>query len=147
MTSRIVLPDLVVLPLTDSDTITVKKRLSSGEERRMLRRGISYAADGTRKFDPIEGGLSKVLAFLVDWTFTGPDGKRLAIRDQPPSIVEAALDLLDPESYTEVLRAIEAHEKAMAAEREAEKKTRSGGVTSSVISPWPAAAAGGTSGS
>jgi hypothetical protein len=147
MICRIVRPDLVVLPLSAGDTITVKKRLSSGEERKMIRRGISYTAEGVRSFDPIDGGVSKILAYLVDWTFHGLDGTLVPIRDQPPSVVEAALDLLDPGSYTEVLRAIEAHEAAMTAEREAEKKTPSGAPASSAISPSPAAAAGAMSGS
>jgi hypothetical protein len=136
MICRIVRPDLVVLPLSAGDTITVKKRLSSGEERKMIRRGISYTAEGVRSFDPIDGGVSKILAYLVDWTFHGLDGTLVPIRDQPPSVVEA-----------EVLRAIEAHEATMTAEREAEKKTQSGAPASSVISPSPAAAAGAMSGS
>ena len=147
MSCRIVVPDVVVLPLTEGDTITVKARLSSGDERRMLRRGVSYTPDGVRHFDPIEGGISKILAYLVDWTVRGPDGRVVPIRDEAPAVVEAALDLLDPDSYTEILRAIEAHETAMQAERAAQKKIPPGGPTFSVISPSPAAVAGATSGS
>jgi hypothetical protein len=147
MSSRIVVPDVAVLPLTEGDTITVKQRLSSGEERRMIRRGVSYTADGTRQFDPLEAGVAKILAYLVDWTFRGLDGRIIPIRDQAPAVVESALDLLDPESYSEVLRAIEAHERAMQEQRDAQKKIPTGGPTLVAISPSRAAVAGDTSGS
>jgi hypothetical protein len=147
MGCRLVRPELVVLPLSAGDTITVKQRLSSGEERAMIRRGLSYSATGARTFDPINGGVAKILAYLVDWSFQGLDGARLVIHDQPASVVESALDLLEPESYSEILRAIEAHETAMAAARAAEKKTLTGAPVSSATSPLPAAVAGATSGS
>jgi hypothetical protein len=147
MTCRIVIPEVVILPLSAGDTITVKERLSSGEERRMIRRGVTYTADGIRQFDPVEGGVAKILAYLVDWTFRGADGRVIPIRDQSPAVVEAALDLLDPESYTEVLRAIESHERAMQEAREAQKKILTGAPPSSATLPSPAAAVGAMSGS
>jgi hypothetical protein len=54
--------------------------------------------------------------------------------------------MLDSDSYTEILRAIEAHEARQAELRAAKKKTRSGAPTSSGISLSPAAVAGGTNG-
>ena len=147
MTCRVVVPDVATLPLSDGDSLTVKQRLSSGEERRMIRRGVSYTPDGVRQFDPVEGGVSKILAYLLDWTVRGPDGRVVPIRDEPPAVVEAALDLLDPDSYTEILRAIEAHERRMNEARAEEKKLRTGAPTSSATSPSPAVAVGATSGS
>jgi hypothetical protein len=129
--TRIVVPDVVVLPLSEGDQLTVKAQLSSGEERRMIRRGVSYGADGARTFDPVEAGVAKIVAYLLDWTVRGPDGKIVPIRDQAPAIVEAALDMLDSDSYTEILRAVEAHETKQAEARAAKKKTPLGVLTSS----------------
>jgi len=143
---RIVIPDVVTLPLSEGDTLTVKAQLSSGEERRMLGAATSYGPAGERTFDPIKAGVAKIVAYLVDWTIRDPDGRIVPVRDQAPSVVEAALDMLDSDSYTEILRAIEAHEARQAELRAAKKKTRSGAPTSSGISLSPAAVAGGTNG-
>ena len=98
MSCRIVIPDVATLPLSEGDTLTVKERLTSGEERRMIRRGVTYTSDGERHFDPVEAGVSKILAYLVDWTFRGRDGRVIPIADAAPAVVEAALDLLDSDA-------------------------------------------------
>ena len=126
MSCRIVVPGVVVLPISDGDTLTVKTQLSAGEDRRMWRRGMTYAPDGSRTIDPLEAGVAKIVAYLIDWTVRGPDGRVVPIAGLGPEAVEAALDLLDRESYTEILRAIEAHETAQAEARAAKKKTPPG---------------------
>lgn len=144
MSSRVVLPDDLQLPISHGDWLRVKKRLNAGENKQMIRRGMG--AEG-RGFDSIEAGTAKVLAYLLDWSLKGPDGQVIPIRDQSASVQEAALDAIDPESYTEILRAIEAHELAMAAERAAVKNGPDGEKKSSAISPSPDGAAGASSGS
>jgi len=147
MGCRIVVPDVVVLPLSDGDSLTVKARLNSGEHREMIRGGVSYGPDGDRTFDPLRGALAKILAYLVDWTFRGPDGRVVLIRDQGAAVVTEALAMIDPDSYTEVLRAIEAHETAQEADRAAKKKTPDGSPTLLETSRSLVAAGGGMSGS
>lgn len=133
MASRVVVPDDDRLPLSRGDWLIVKKRLNSGENKAMLKRGIG--TDGN--LNAIDAGTAKVLAYLLDWSLTAPDGKPLVIRDQSPRAVEEAIDAIDPESYTEVLRAIEAHEEKMRVEREAEKNAQAGETIDAGISPLP----------
>lgn len=143
--SRVVVPDVVIVPISDGDTITVKKRLNAGDERRMVKRAMNYG-DGQRHLDPIEAGLAKILAYLLDWTLRDDAGRTIPIRDQPSAVMEAALDIIDPDSYAEILRAIEAHEVAMQDERDAQKKIRRGVTPSSATLPSRDAADGATNG-
>ena len=129
--SWIVVPGVVVLPLSEGVSVTVKAQLASGEERRMIRRGVSYGADGARTFDPVEAGVAKILAYLVDWTVPGPDGRVVPIAGLAPEGLEPVLDMLGSDRYTEILRAVEAHEARQAEARAAKKKTPSGELTSS----------------
>ncbi|HEV8211056.1 MAG TPA: hypothetical protein VGP77_13070 [Vicinamibacterales bacterium] len=146
MESRVVGVETRRLPLSDGDWILVKDRLNSGENKRMVKRGSVMTADGAT-VDLVEAGTAKVLAFLSDWSFKDRQGEPLVIARQPPAVVEAALDLIDPDSYTEILRAIEAHEIAMQAERDAQKKIQPGGNPSSTPSPSLAPATSPTTGS
>jgi len=146
MPSRVDRPDDSTLPISDGDWLLVKKRLNAGENKRMIKRGSVQTADGWR-MDSIEAGTAKVLAYLIDWSLKGLDGKVIPIRGQADQAVEAALDAISPDTYTEILRAIEAHEIAMDAERAAEKNGRDGEKGSPAISPSPSAAAGASSGS
>jgi hypothetical protein len=138
MESRVVQPDAVTLSISNGDTLLVKKRLNAGEHKQMTKRG---------RLDGIEAGTATILAYLLDWSLKGPDGKGLKILDQPPSLVEAAIDSIDVDDYNEVLRAIEAHAVAMQKARDLEKNNRDGAKTSSVISPSPDGFTGDTSGS
>jgi hypothetical protein len=139
MSDRSVRPETITIAISDGDWLRVKKRLNAGEQRQMIRRGL-VDADAVR-YDLIAAGLGKICAFLVDWSLTppitGPDAIPLA----------AALDVIDPDTYTEILRTIEGHEHAMAAERAAQKKIPAGATPSSPPSPSPAPAASPTSGS
>lgn len=131
MRSRVVVPEDTRLLLSNGDWLLVKKRLNAGENKAKLKRG--RGADG--RPDAIEAGTATILAYLLDWSVKGPDGKVLLIRDQSPTVVEEAVNAVDPHSYTEILRAIEAHEDAMEAERAAEKNAQDGEMTSSKTSP------------
>jgi hypothetical protein len=135
--SRFVTPDTQTLQLSQGDTLVVKKRLNAGERRQMFSAMYRETAAGALKVNPIKTGLSTILGFLLDWSFRDDAGKPVVIRDQPPEVVTAALDALEPESFEEVLRAIEAHEAAMTAEREQAKNAQGGGKQLPVISPSP----------
>ena len=134
--SRVRRPELEILPLSAGDTITVKQFLTAGEFRELMRaatKPVRIAAgsaaagqDLAFEIDPTESGVAIVLAYLVDWTFADFNGRLLVIRDQPPAVVRAALDLIDADSYMEVQRAIQEHDKTMRAFAAAEKKMTSG---------------------
>jgi hypothetical protein len=128
------------LPISDGGWILVKDRLNAGENKAMVKRGSVQTADG-RRVDSIDAGTAKVLAYLLDWSL------KIPIRGPDATPLASAIDAIDPESYTEILRAIEAHEAAMQAERDAQKKIRGGDPTSSSPSPSPGPAASPTTGS
>jgi hypothetical protein len=121
------------LELTEGDYLVVKKFLTAGEYRKMLRdsvkpvtmqpgAGNGAAAAGALVLDPLAAGLALVLAYLLDWSFLDADGRPLVIADQPASVVRAQLDAIDAAAYMEVQRAIQAHQSAMTGALESEKK-------------------------
>ena len=131
MSSRVRRPATERLDLSQGDFLIVKQDLTAGEYRAFLRaatRPLALSAGTTpqMELDPIAAGEAMVLAYLLDWSFQDADGRPLVIADQPPAVVRAALDHLDSGSYMEVQRAIQAHQAATEAAREAEKKTLSG---------------------
>lgn len=142
MGSRFVRPDIAVLKLSNGDTLTVKKRLNSGEQRAAYARMYLAGADGTVKANPLAIGLSRITAYLLDWSLTDDDGNLVVIRNQPVDAVVGALDSLDSESFVEISEAITAHEEAMQAERNAEKNGQAGESKSSTTSPLLVDAAG-----
>jgi hypothetical protein len=144
---RFVQPDVDTIPLSDGDTITVKRRLNQGERTERLARMYHAGVDGTLHVNPTATDMSTVLAYLVDWTFADPSGKRVAIDPQSPAELEKILNNLDPDDFKEVLRAIEGHEDAVAARRAAEKKTRSGAPPAETTSSSPSVSDGTSNGS
>ena len=136
MASRIRRPEIEILPISDGDALTVKKFLTAGEFRELVRASTrsvrvdqATAASGkdiALEIDPTESALATILAYLVDWTFTDFDGRPIVIRDQPVAVVRAALDSIDAASYIEVQKAIQAHDKEMRAFVAEEKKMRFG---------------------
>jgi hypothetical protein len=109
-------PDVVRLPLPDGQWIDVKKRLNAGESRKMFARVVKDMEAGTKpKLDPEQVGLTKLIAYLVGWSFADDDGK-------PVKYSADALDNLDPDVYSEMIKAVDAHEDAQDAAREKEKK-------------------------
>lgn len=143
MSSRFVSPQLNILPISQGDTLTVKRRLNRGEQSEMFAR--MRAADGT--IDRVKVGLETVLAFLMDWSLTDDAGAIVPYRDLDAEGRAHVLNSLDPDDFTEIREAIEDHVAAVAAAREAEKKTQAGATGSSATSPSPAGAAGVTNGS
>jgi hypothetical protein len=145
--SRFVRPNADVLTISDGDTLVVRRRLNTGEQRAMFQRMRAAASNGDGyKVDPMQVGLATMTAYLLDWSLRDDTGAPVVIRDQPIEAVESAINALDPEDFAEIREAIETHVARIDAARAEEKKTRSGGVASSPTSTSPAAAAGGTNG-
>lgn len=146
---RFVRPEILTVPISQGDTLVVKKRLNAGERRAMfaaMSDATASAASGALRLNHLQVGMATILAYLLDWSLRDDDGRPVVIRDQPRQVVEAALDALDPESFGEILKAIEDHEKAMTLEREAEKNARDGETGLPATSPSLVAVAGATSG-
>jgi hypothetical protein len=143
---RFVRPDTVTLPLSEGDWILVKRRLNAGETRDLYARMYRVVevdddannprAEGSvrMQLDTRQVGLAIMVAYLVDWSFV-QNGERVPVRMLPIEEVETTLRALDPESFGEIRRAIEAHEEREDAARDALKKTPSGEPPS-----WPISA-------
>jgi hypothetical protein len=114
--SRFVRPETLTLTISDGDTLTVKRRLNSGEERALFARMYTAGANGQLKVNPFQTGIAIVTAYLLDWSLTD-DGKRVAIADLSVDALTRVLDGLDPTTYGEIRQAIEAHDNAVREER------------------------------
>lgn len=143
MSSRMRRPETHKIEISQGDWLLVKKHLTAGEKRSMLAQMMG--AHGPR-IDPTRVGLSRIMTYLLDWSFSDAEGKPVVIRDQSLEVLEAALDALDPESFAEVLKAIEVHDDAMEKARAEEKNAQAGESGSSVTSPSPEPLAGVTNG-
>ena len=114
------------LTLANGDTLTVRARLSAGEMRAQMARTFTANGNGTLSRTPLMAAPSMIAAYLLDWNLRDDAGHLVEIRDLPPMQLIAVLDSLDLDSFQEIKDAIEAHEQAMAAERDAEKKATAG---------------------
>jgi hypothetical protein len=117
---RFVKPEVVTLPLSQGDSLTVRKRLNYGEQSAAFDRMYLAGADGKARVNPLRVGIETVLAYLLDWTLTD-DGKPVVVKGKPREEVEAVLRNLEPETFGEIRAAVDAHIEAQAAEREQEK--------------------------
>jgi hypothetical protein len=131
-----------------NDWVDVKKRLNTGESRMMLSRIWHQQTPGEGiRLDSLNVGITKVLEYLVGWSLTD-DGKPVAMRaDMELEQRRATLNNLDPETFGEILKAIEDHEDAQDQARVAEKNSQAGESASSRISPLPNTSDGDSSGS
>lgn len=142
--SRFVTPAEVHIPLSDGDYLIVKATLNAGETRALFAR--MRMADDPDRVDPLQVGIALAVGYLLDWSLTDAQGRLVSIREQPPEVVQAALDNLEYDDYQEVLEAVQAHDQKILDAR-AEKKTRRAGLTASDrISQSLAAVAGAMSG-
>jgi hypothetical protein len=132
MGSRFVMPGMVRLPLAGGDYIDIKRRLNVGEERRVFARCVKKMLAGQdAEIDPEQVGKTRIAEFILGWGgpgFVMPDGT-------PVEFSEAALTDLEPEAYSEIREAIEAHEKADKAQRDSEKNVTGGATASGPTSP------------
>jgi len=139
MGSRFVRPETVTLSISNGDTLTVKKRLTSGEQRAAYARIYVTKANGDLGVNPLSTGMAQITAYLIDWNFTDDDGRPVPIRGLSSDELVTVLDNLSQESFQEILRAIEQHEAAMQAERVKEKNAQDGVSASSTTAPSQAA--------
>ena len=139
MSIRVRPPETKRLKISNDDWLEVKKHLTAGESRAMYARMFKYNEDGSRHVDTARVGISKVTAYLLDWSFQDADGKVMPIAGQPPDVVESYLDAIDPDSFKEVKEAIETHEAEMDGQL---KKTPDGEKESSATLPSAAPSAG-----
>jgi hypothetical protein len=124
MASWFIRPETVTLPISDGITITVRKRLTAGELRaRIVRSSVVDPATGLDRVNWMQINLSKVSAYLLDWTVPDDSGSVVPIRGISVQELETILDLLEPERFAAIHNAIDAHETAMQAQRAEEKKT------------------------
>lgn len=106
--NRFVMPEVVRLDLSDGDWIEVKRRLNVAERRSITSRAAKggVSTDSTRVFvDANEMEFAKVEAWVLDWSFVGADEK-------PVKFSAEAVRALDPNTFAEIIDAIDAHEKA-----------------------------------
>ena len=127
--NRFVSGDVVRLPLSDGDFIDVKKELNAGEGRGIYTSLVKEMHFGEKAtLDPQQVGLTKILAYIVGWSFVGADSK-------PVPFSASALNNLDAETYAEIETAIDAHEAAIEKARAERKNGRAGESTLNPISP------------
>jgi len=124
--NRFVVPDVVRLPLSDGDWIDVKKELNAGEQRRVFTNLVKTMQAGEKpELNPEQVGKTKILEYVVAWSFgTGPQ-----------AFSASALDAIDPDSYAEIMAAVDAHDESSDKAREERKNGRSTATISEVTSP------------
>jgi len=132
MRSRFVKPGMVRLALSEGNYIHIKRQLNVGEERRAYARCVKKMVVGEKaEIDPEQVGKTRIGEYILGWEgpgFVMPDGT-------PVEFSEAALMDLDSETFAEISNAIDAHEKAEQALRDAEKNVTGGEIASGQISP------------
>jgi hypothetical protein len=144
MSIRFVRPDTTTLKLPGGDRLIVRKRLSVGDTQDMMARSYIKAGDAL-KLEHNAFNMARATAYLLDWVqHDDPDA---SIRGVSIDDLTAILKRLEPESYREIIDAIDAHELAIVAEREAEKNGQDGEPNAPAISPSPFEPVGASSGS
>jgi hypothetical protein len=123
--SRFVRPDTVTLPLSDGDTITIRKELNNGETRKLAEHG---AIPGTSppRMDPMRVGPALIAAYLLDWTLTDASGSRVEVLGLSREELLDTVDQLRTSDVTEIIAAISAHVSTHNAVAAEEKKLPSG---------------------
>jgi hypothetical protein len=139
MSSRMRKPETAKLDITRGDWLLVKKHLTAGEQRSIF---TGMLREDGEAIDRSKIGLSKVAGYLLDWSVTDSDDKPVVIFGQSTDVIEAALNALDIDSFTEIMEAVEAHIAAMEKVRAQEKKGPDGANGSSAISPSVASTTG-----
>lgn len=137
MGSRFVRPETTVLNISNGDTLTVRRRLSTGEQRAAFARMYLANSDGDFKVNPIVVGPAMILSYLVDWTLTDETGAVVPIRGASLDELASILDTLDTESFAEIRVAIEQHDAAIRIDREEKKTIPTGANGSGPISDSP----------
>lgn len=108
----------------DGAFIDVKRQLTAREQRRVFAKLVKEMQAGKTTYDVEMVGFTKLVEYLVGWSFTDDNG--------PVLVSEDAIDGLDQETYRDIARMIEEHEDSVTKEKE---KNRIGGTSSEAISP------------
>jgi hypothetical protein len=145
MARRTRAPETKTLHISQGDWLLVQKHLTAGQEREIFRGMLREGAKGDT-IDSVKVGMSRIVGYLLDWSFTDHNDKPIVIRDKSPDVVVDALNAITPEAFAEVLQAIDAHAAEMEKEREAEKNAPATASASSPTSPSPEPLAGVTTG-
>jgi hypothetical protein len=120
----------------DGDWLIVKSELNAGETRRLYTGLVLQFNQGEpAKLDPEKVGLTKILAYLVGWSFKKDEKPIPYSLDLPEKVRMDTLFSLDPDSYAEVDAAVDAHELATEKARTDRKNAQDGAIASSAISP------------
>jgi hypothetical protein len=117
------------ITLEGGDWLLVKRHLTAGDERgayAKVLKGGSFSPGERPLVDPEHLGIAQVISYLLDWNITDADDKPIRVRDASYDFIASALNGMAPESLREIITAIQAHDAAMTAERDAEKKTATG---------------------
>ena len=126
--NRFVRPEMIMIPISDGDTITIRKELNAGEQRALFDAARIPESDPP-KVDPVKFGPAMAAAYLLDWSFTNGDGHKVDITGASPDELVDVLNSLQGATLTEVIDAINRHVVDQAAE---EKKILPGEIASSV---------------
>ncbi len=130
---RFVKPKTIQIEISDGDTITIKRELTVGEQKRMFAAGLKQmtaSGENEPKFDidPVEMSFAKINAYLVDWSFVEPslnkNGDQITGTDGKPEVVpvdlsEDAIRNLDEATFEEIEKAIDEHTEQLDKEKKA----------------------------
>jgi hypothetical protein len=118
--------------LSEGDFIDVKRELTAGEQRMVFSGLVRDMQYGEKiRLVPEQVGLTKLLAYLVGWSFVDADGK-------PVPVSETAINALDSETYAEMVAVIDAHEVGVEEARAIRKNALAGESKSPATSESPA---------
>lgn len=113
---RVVMPETVRLPLSDGDYLDVKKDLNAGEYFDLL-----LALSARQKF-------ARLVAYLMGWSLVGLDNQPLPYDpDDPVGDRVSMIGALDKATLHEMTAALDRHEAAQDAARDAKKKATTAG--------------------
>jgi len=102
--SRVVVPDVVRVVVSDGDYVDLKRDLNAGEYFDLL-----TAMADRQKF-------AKILAYLVGWSFVGEDDRPIPYDlDDPANARRDTIGALDKATLRELITTIDTHEAAQEA--------------------------------
>jgi len=126
--SRFVVPDVVRVPLSDGDWLELKRELNAGEQRRIFTGLVKTMQAGEKpELNPEQVGKTKILEYVVAWSLRDA-------ADKPVPFSASALDNVDPDTYSEIMAAVDAHDEAADKAREERKNVRGTPTTSPATS-------------
>lgn len=121
-------PRIVRVPLSGEEFIDIKAELNAGEQRLVFAGLVRDMTLGESiRLVPEQVGFTKLLAYLVGWSFVDAEGK-------PVPVSKDAVNSLNAETYAEIIAAIDAHEAEIEKARAMRKNDQTGATPLKVIS-------------